>query len=344
MLPRDFEGNTEDDAKAYLKELREWTEKQANLRDAQARARAELDAATARLGMITGWAAQLFSLLTELSLRRMAYDDCVADIGGIGPALGDVDNLIADRTESFTVATSRLLGDIPTTIPLVLLPLRVETHWTDEELWVRIFPDEIGVDSHDERVPAAEQLAGERYWQAVMAAAAGDAGAAQRLQAWEELARQLGPARAAWVARATDPAHGGFTGTPKSGWDISVSAPLLPDRFAVLAITDQRLQAANGGERQFVTWGAEIPATLSYDVLVEPGTTSWLTDFETAESVGMAVRVPISPRGAPIESLLVIGIRSYGLPTAEIAIPMPPERWSPMRRHPSRGVQQISLR
>jgi hypothetical protein len=95
---------------------------------------------------------------------------------------------------------------------------------------------------------------------------------------------------------------------------VPVSAALLPDRFAVIAILDRMFLATDEVEPRFVTWGAEIPPTLSYDLLAEPGRTSWLTDFATAESMGMAVRVPVPPGEAPIEALLVVGIRGESTP------------------------------
>jgi hypothetical protein len=315
MLPRDFEGNTDADAKAFQAALKAWTGTQIVLRDAQARARTELDGAAARLGVLLGWFRQLGPLINALTLRRLAYDACVADLRSIDPALGVVENFIADRTQAYAVATSRLLGDVPTGLPIVLLPLRIETRWGAEELQVRLFADDVGINTHDELITAAEQSAGLRYWQAVEESAAGDAGAAQRLQAWEDLTRQVGAPRAAWVARVTDVATPGPATTPKSSWDVPLSAPLLPDRFAVMAIRDQTLRATGStAEPRFVTWGAPIPPKLSYDVLAKPGNTSWLTDFQTAESRGMAVKVPISPGDAPIETLLVVGIRGESTP------------------------------
>jgi hypothetical protein len=314
MLPRDFDGDTQDQAEKYLKALEDWKQKQAKLRDAQARARTEFDAAVARLGVLLGWFGQLAALINALSIRRPAYDTCVADLANLGPIRTEVEDLLADRAQAYAVATSRLLGDAPTSLPIVLLPLRIETHWTDTELQVRIFPDDIGINSHDGRITVAEQSAGIRYWQAVNGAADGDAGNSQRLQAWEELVRQVGAPRAAWVARASDAAGPEAAATLKSSWEVPVSVPLLPDRFAVIAILNRLFLATDEVEPRFVTWGNAIPPTLSYAMLAEPGTTSWLTDFATAESMGMAVRMPISRGEAPLEALLVVGIRGESTP------------------------------
>ena len=57
---------------------------------------------------------------------------------------------------------------LPTTSPVLLLPVRLETRFIDgangPELWVRIYPDQIAIDTHEPALTAAEQTAGEAYW------------------------------------------------------------------------------------------------------------------------------------------------------------------------------------
>jgi len=305
MRPRDWTGDDPGDARRYLDDLQDWKNKRDQLAERQAEARRALDAASARLGVLTGWRDALPPLREPVAGQRIPYETDLADVAVIGAELDRLAGLLADRRESYAMATSRLLGDVPVDQPIVLLPLRLETHWTPDELLVRIFPDDIGIDSHDPRLTPAERAAAERYQEAVTRATGGSALAEQ---AWEELVRQTGAPRAAWVARSTDPARPVPPGR-ESGWDLTVSARLLPDRFAVVPIRGQRIMASGRVAPRFVIWGAPVPATLPYPLLGAAGEASWLSDFAVAEANGMAVRVPLAPGAAPVQGLLVVGVR-----------------------------------
>ncbi|MGW4873928.1 hypothetical protein [Streptomyces chartreusis] len=318
MLPRDWTGDDPAAAREYLEQLKEWKDERDKLVQRQANARQTLDAASARLGVLTGWRDALPPLREPLAQQRRPYEADLAEVDAIGRELDRLRGLLADRQESYAVATSRLLGDVPVEQPIVLLPVRLETHWTPDALLVRIFPDDIGINSHDPRLTPAERAAGKRYWEAIARATSGPAGTALTDQAWEELVRQTGAPRAAWVVRSTDPAQPAPPGKD-SGWELAVSADLLPDRFAVVAISGQTFRARSpavtaGGAGastapHFVTWGAPVPSALPYALLGETSAASWLSDFAVAEANGMAVRVPLTPGEAPVEGLLVVGVR-----------------------------------
>ena len=104
----------------------------------------------------------------------------------------------------FAAGTTNPWRDHTTAVPLVLLPVRVETRWFTTadaqmlELRVRIFPDAVHVAN------AAAITDGERelmiaYWRA--RAGAGDSPAVTAR--WMTLCTELGAARAAWqIGRA----------------------------------------------------------------------------------------------------------------------------------------------
>ncbi len=48
--------------------------------------------------------------------------------------------------------------------PIALLPVRVETRFTSDKLLVRIYPDEIFADTHEQALTQAEIDAGQQYW------------------------------------------------------------------------------------------------------------------------------------------------------------------------------------
>lgn len=72
-----------------------------------------------------------------------------------------------------------------------------------EKLHVRIYPDDIAVDTHEEALTETEREAGAAFWRQTAVAGANDE--AQRA-AWRALCLGRGSRRAAWVARITRPA------------------------------------------------------------------------------------------------------------------------------------------
>lgn len=303
MLPRDWIGDDPTEAQRYLDTLTAWQTENTRLARAQHAARRELDDAGARIGVLNGWLGLLQGELDTIEPRGATYDGVRSDLAQTTAQIAHDDLLVSDFRSAYAVGTARLLGDVAIDTPVLLLPLRIETHWAIGELMVRIFPDEIAVDSHDERLTPIEQQSGARYW-------AGIGDDTQTQQAWEDLVRQVGATRAVWVARTTEPGQPP-PATRGSGWDTAVSAGLLPDRFAVIAVGDHAFRSVRGGDQGArVSWGAAIPARLDYDVFAAPDDGSWLTSFTQAEAVGMAVRVPVDADTAPIESLLVLGLRN----------------------------------
>jgi hypothetical protein len=91
--------------------------------------------------------------------------------------------------------------------PMLLLPIRIETRFADQpsgpQLWVRIFPDQIAIDSHDESLTTNEWAFAQAYWQSMSPLLPGDTAGQQT--AWTALGAAFGAQRAAYVAVATAP-------------------------------------------------------------------------------------------------------------------------------------------
>ena len=113
-------------------------------------------------------------------------------------------------------------------VPVALLPVRLEARFVDDELRVRIFPDQIHLDSHEPELTADERDAGEAYWRARFAAPDPDA---RPTSPWADAVRrrragaggvgrrgadaaQPRPARRAW-RRCSRPRP---DGTPSGRW------------------------------------------------------------------------------------------------------------------------------
>lgn len=234
----------------------------------------------------------------------------------------------------------------PGDLPLVLMPVRLETRFFtladgSTELRVRVFPDKIHLDSHETELTAEEQTWGEHYWEQDWRA--GDDTSA-RAGAWRQIADRFGANRAAWIARvltptnaAQRPASATPSGSPLSvapsfpaivaatsseAWRHAPQARLMPDRWvAVLHSAGSVATTVSGSNiRRPLAVGPD-PQALPVDAVTEAAIARgdqlavdagmrWMTDFDEAETAGMALRIPIaaSVMTAGIDNLLVFGV------------------------------------
>lgn len=235
-------------------------------------------------------------------------------------------------------------GEVPAAdLPALLLPLRIETRFggsgSAPELWVRIYPDQISVDTHDPRFTAAEVRSTQGYWSELWRTAPDDAEGARR--AFEGLARRYGGPRAAFLVQSpaltpTNPGERPAVATPApeplaatpsfdplpeelerpESWSRAPLAVGLPPRWTLV------LQRAGAPDR--VEHGAPIPAELAVgpDPEAPPAPTAegiavdegmrWMVDFDRAVEVGMALRIALAPEDLKLgfDRVLAFGLRA----------------------------------
>ncbi|MFB8237004.1 hypothetical protein ACFC58_10700 [Kitasatospora purpeofusca] len=215
--------------------------------------------------------------------------------------------------------------------PLVLLPLRLETVYRglggpEPQLWIRAYPDDIHVDSHETGLTAEERAATEAYWVEVWTAGPNEEG---RAAAWSTLVAAVGPGRAAWAVRALRPqGPRPETETPP---DMIVASPepwvaeptivdstftraahsyVLPDRLVFSGYE------TTGDGQIGLLWRQEgEPIDAKLDVGPAPGKVlppRWLGDFDEAVRVGMGVRVPLTGLRTDFSLVTVTGVRGGG--------------------------------
>src|SRR6185436_5532873 len=91
-------------------------------------------------------------------------------------------------------------------VPLVLLPVRLEARYFNggNELRVRIYPDQIHVDTHEPELTTGERDAGMAYWQERFTFPDLKT---RTTTPWANLCTAFGAGRAAWIARAMAPSN-----------------------------------------------------------------------------------------------------------------------------------------
>jgi hypothetical protein len=196
-------------------------------------------------------------------------------------------------------SSSRFLNPPASTIPLVLLPVRLETRFQGSELWLRVYPDDVHVNSFEPELTADESSARAQYL------AQAQSGQDAVRAAFLALAQRFGPHRAAWVASAqTHPA------TKGAQWTRAAVTDVLPERWIVVGYQ-------GNAPGQVLAVGPPIADSLPVGPAPHgPGLATdqgmrWVTDFDQAIQAGMAFRIALTPvqqRG--FNRIVVLGLRS----------------------------------
>lgn len=252
-----------------------------------------------------------------------------------------------------TRAVPTLPSDFNSAVPVVLLPARIETRFIGDTtkgytLRIRIYPDELMVDSHEEGLSPEELTQGSRWWNVarIMAEKRADAAkapqdkklAADKLvtiaaaaedEAWQSMVDTVGALRAGWIAFTM--ARAGGTTTRPANYQRAARLPALPDRWLAVGYV-------NEGKSQKEIFRAKsrpvvepLPASLAsaaFDAARASGQSTmdtfsksdaaWLMNFDAALAAGMALELKPGEWGSPsrtrIDRLVVVGLRSHATP------------------------------
>ncbi len=224
--------------------------------------------------------------------------------------------------------------------PVLFLPVNIETRFMDvaqgaSELWVRIYPDQIAIDSHEPELTDQEITDGTTYWDAVWRAGKPPASLDAVKAPWRGLASRYGAPRAAWIALTMTPnnvAQQPAAATPdgvdpvpkpdypqpptrKSSWEKPAIADALPDAWTVVTVFGSATKPFRGSA---IVPGLAVGMTPGAGALppgspVDPGM-QWLVDFNAALTAGMALKIPLSAeqRARGFDRIFVYGLRTQG--------------------------------
>ncbi|MDQ6688610.1 MAG: hypothetical protein M3Z50_13610 [Actinomycetota bacterium] len=306
-----------------------------DLRTSVAALRAQHDAVTLDLGVA---ASDVDLRAAELRAAAASGDDAT-----VSEAQGRLDDARRQRRTLLDRMTSigdSILGslaafaddpcDAEADVPLVLLPVRLETRFVDSgaTLRVRIFPDDVHLDRLDDGLGEDERSAAMRYWTAIW-----EGGAAAEGGAWQALRTSLHPNRAAWAAWSMTPTN--LDQRPDPG--ASAPAPvfpevrrrtaqppvarLLPDRFVVSVSQGGSVVSVTGEpvpDRVVVSLPRDDDETTlvqAAGTVLGPGM-EWFVDFDEAAKIGLAVSVTLPAPGQPVDAVTAYGVRASLDPAA----------------------------
>ncbi|MFI5347145.1 MAG: hypothetical protein ACHQ51_12295 [Elusimicrobiota bacterium] len=232
--------------------------------------------------------------------------------------------LLRQKTPQDIVA----LLDQPAAALIVLLPVRMETKFCGQAgqrtLRIRVFPDELEVETHEERLTLQEYGALKQYWQRLWMAGQDDAQESRKRFAWKSLCDLYGPWRAAYLVaqsyylpdhldtRGTqppddDPATGlaGFAMNDlrpadlrADSWTEAPAAKVLPDFWSLRLIRGGAVVYERSFDNPIPTplhvGPAPVPTSGTGPGQMLDDDSEWLLDFSQAVKKGMAQELVIS--------------------------------------------------
>ena len=212
-------------------------------------------------------------------------------------------------------------GPIDARIPIALLPVRLETRFVTtaagkDALRIRVYPDDIHVDTHEPGLTEEEARWANEYAKNVT-------GEPQK-RAWSALVDRFGAQRAAWIAQQARTAGSANKKSRETSWSRGPRARGLPDEW--------HFRGYRAGKQVFDRTGSPIRAldregkimsppdlSVGLDPGVKPGPAGelaidegmrWLVDFQKAVEVGMALEIELDAAEATngLDRLVVFGV------------------------------------
>ena len=285
---------------------------------------------------------QLNRLQKQQAALAMNPTANAAELAGVNQQIADLSNVLVQQTNKLSdslqlvgsVRNDLLLNRTPQSltanlsadIPVLLLPLRIEAKFVGTQLWVRVYPDDLQVVTHESQLTENEVHITQLFWSELSQANADDA---LIRAAWGRLVQgALSWQRAAWLVREYRPTNIppspslNLTDVPDfpdyeartESWSQPARAGMMPDRLSFIGISGTTRTEVLGntiphplpvGPDPIKTQqGAGIRRDGS-DLVMDDGI-AWMTDFDEAIRVGMGVKMN-APAG--FDKLLVLGVR-----------------------------------
>lgn len=251
------------------------------------------------------------TLTAKQVVNKTRYDDSLARIG----TYMDEFHLIPE-TELFQFVDNNWVGDAV----IQMYPIRIETKFHmpndgNDELWIRIFPDDIEVNNHEVQLTLEEIKHGKFFWETAYEAGAT---ADSKEDAWKTLTAKYGEKRGNYVAFSTTP-----TNLDDPSFDVNNAiwpdlepkledttrppkSRILPDKFTVsllnannTVIYEKHTDVISDNLKIGLDPDEESLTEIDGDIQINE--MDWLLNFDKAIEVGMGLKIDLNapnPGGA----------------------------------------------
>lgn len=177
-------------------------------------------------------------------------------------------------------------------------------------LCIRIYPDELAVTQMNRALTKREIADAENFLKEYFPLLSKDNTDNYKRAAWDKLCRKYPPYQAAWIVRCRVLEPNAAPITENQIFSIPVTE-LMPNRFAVQAV----IKTVTGKEQTICRYGNRLPEVLQVGLdlnkadnfdpqeiasvgsngqLKLNGNLRWMTDYDEAERIGMAITIPLS--------------------------------------------------
>ncbi len=177
-------------------------------------------------------------------------------------------------------------------IPVLLFPLKLETRFVGDELWIRAFPDTVFLQSHNPNLTKEEKADAKAFKELKQEG--------QKKQLWAELVAKYGIYRSTWLAQISNKDVQLQATTDNKDEEPSFYFKWLPDRLVFYLYKEGDLKPAYKAD------GSVIDRE-GLTVLGEGD--EWLQDFNKAIKAGMGIKIKIEPKDTKFEKVIVSGFR-----------------------------------
>ncbi len=237
-----------------------------------------------------------------------------------------------------------LTEDLSDGNPCLLLPMRIETKFRSIKnknfLCIRVYPDDIAINTHEELLTEDEYAAGKNYWSSIL----GVNEETIKQGYWNTIVAMADANRAAWIIKQTKPQNWSlspstvnmlnfpvYTSFKSGSWTQAPHSKVMPDKFVFTGYSEGSVAFEASGELipddlQMAPDPSATEAQISRDkttgkISIDKNL-SWMFDFETAEKAGMAIRIELTDTQATkgFDRIVVLGLRFSCSATDTVAL------------------------
>lgn len=214
---------------------------------------------------------------------------------------------------------------LTTNVPLLLLPVRLETRFRNNQLLIRVYPDAVHVDSFESRLTEVEIQWGKHFLEQTQLAKNEPTDEKRKdheRNAWTQLVQVFGPQRAAWIAKQVSKDTADPLVDPKTAH--TPCTELLPDYWIASGLFSYEENGAlksdtlfkrgrdityeGGSDRIFVM--PRLDKGLTPDKFKDDPSVGWLVNFAKAEQIGMGLTIDLPGSKWKIDQLYVYGVKA----------------------------------